>query len=198
MNASFKKRLIAYIIDFVFVMAILMIISYFIPQGNIQELNENINDLTEQVLNNEISFKTYFEEYSIYLSEIDKNNLIFNISNFICIFVYYIIVPLIWKGKTFGKSIMKLQIVPKNGKKLNIFHLIARNIIDMALLYLLVTLFLVEIINSSYYLYLLIILGIIQFILVIISVFMILYRHDRQGLQDILSNSNVITKEVKE
>jgi hypothetical protein len=27
---------------------------------------------------------------------------------------------------------------------------------------------------------------------------MILYRHDKQGLQDILSRSNVVLKEVKE
>jgi uncharacterized RDD family membrane protein YckC len=199
MNASFKRRLLSYIIDFVFVSSILMIVTYFIPKGeNVSILNDDINSLTEQALNNDIGLREYLKNYSYYLSEVDKSNLIYNVSNFICIFIYYIFVPLIWKGRTLGKYITKLKIVSKNDKNLNIFQLLARNIIDMGLLYLLSTIFIVQIINSYYYVYLLIIFGIIQFLLVIISIFMILYRHDKQGLQDILSRSNVVLKEVKE
>ena len=40
-----------------------------------------------------------------------------------------------------------------------------------------------------------VILGFIQFLLVIISAFMVLYRHDQRGLQDILTNTKI--EEVK-
>ena len=195
MNASFSRRLTAYIIDFIFITAILMIVTSFIPKSeNVEQLNTKINELTEQNLNQDISFNDYLNQYGNYLSEIDKDELFYNISNFICVFIYFIIVPLIFKGRTLGKYIMKIKIQAKNGK-LNIFNLILRNIIDMGLLYLLVTIFLVQLMPSNYYLYLLLILGFIQIILVIISCFMILYRHDKQGLQDIISLSNVITNE---
>lgn len=198
MNASVSKRVIAYIIDFIFIMAILMMVSYFIPKNsNLDSLNNNINDLTEKVLNKDISFKKYTEEYSFYLSSIDKGNVLYNTVSIIITILYYVIIPVIF-NTTLGKYIMKLEIRHKDGKKLNILNTFIRSIIDVGLLYSLVTVFLVQIVNSETYLFILIIFGIIQFILVIISLFMILYRRDKRGLQDILSKSNVVLKEVEE
>ena len=48
---------------------------------------------------------------------------------------------------------------------------------------------------KNVYFYVMIILGFIQFTLVIISAFMVLYRHDRKGLQDLFSKSSI--EEVK-
>jgi uncharacterized RDD family membrane protein YckC len=197
MNASLSKRLIAYIIDFIFILSILMIVAYFIPKNSNEFLNNDINNLTEQVLNNEITFKTYAKEYAIYLSYIDSENVIYNIIGAIIMIIYYVIIPLIFKT-TLGKYIMKLEIKHKDNKKLNILNTLIRSIIDVGLLYSLITIFLVQMVDSKTYLIILIICGIIQFILVITSLFMILYRHDKQGLQDILSRSNVVLKEVKE
>lgn len=198
MNANFSKRLIAYIIDFIFISAILMIIAYFIPKNqNVAFLNSDINDLTEQALNNEITFESYFNEYSRYISSIDEANVLYNVISLIIIIIYYVIIPLIFKT-TIGKYIMKLEIKEKDGKKLNIYNTIVRSIIDVGIIYSLITIFLVEIVNPKIYLFSLIILGFIQFILVIISIFMILYRHDKRGLQDILSKSNIVFRGEKE
>lgn len=198
MNASASRRVIAYIIDFIFIMAILMILSYFIPKNNnLDSLNNDINNLTEEVLDGDINFKEYTKKYSIYLASIDKENIIYNTISTVITIVYYVIIPLIF-NTTLGKYIMKLEIKNKRGKKLNIFNTFVRSIINVGLLYSLVTVFLVQIVSSEVYLFTLIIFGIIQIILVILSLFMILYRHDKCGLQDILSNSNVVLKEVKE
>lgn len=198
MNANFSKRLIAYIIDFIFISAILMIIAYFIPKNqNVAFLNSDINDLTEQALNNEITFESYFNEYSRYISSIDEANVLYNVISLIIIIIYYVIIPLIFKT-TIGKYIMKLEIKEKDGKKLNIYNTFVRSIIDVGIIYSLITMFLVEIVNPKIYLFSLIILGFIQFILVIISIFMILYRHDKRGLQDILSKSNIVFRGEKE
>ena len=72
-----------------------------------------------------------------------------------------------------------------------------RSIIDIGLLYSLITVFLVQIVDYKTYFFTLVIFGIIQFLLVIISIFMILYRRDKRGLQDIFSRSNVVLNEVK-
>lgn len=197
MNASFTKRLISYIIDFIFISAILMIVTYFIPKNtNVKVLNNDINELTEQVLNNEITLESYINEYADYLSNIERENVIYNLASFIIIFIYYVIVPIIFKT-TLGKYIMHLSIKHKNNNKLNILNTMIRSSIDVGLLYLLVAVFLVQVIDSKTYLLALIILGIIQIILVIISIIMILYRSDKRGLQDILSRSNVVLKEVR-
>lgn len=198
MNANAPKRIIAYIIDFIFISAILMIVTYFIPKNsNVEFLNNDINNLTEQVLNSEITFEAYAREYSIYLSSIDKENVIYNVISVVIMMIYYVIVPVIFKA-TLGKYIMKLEIKNKDGKKLNLFNTFTRSIVTEGMLYSLITIFLVQIVSSKTYLLNLIILGFTQFILVIISLFMILYRHDKRGLHDILSRSIVVDKEVKE
>lgn len=198
MSASASKRIIAYIIDFIFVSAILMIVSYFIPKNsNVEFLNNDMNNLTEQVLNSEITFEAYAREYSLYLSSVDKENVIYNVTSVVVMLIYYVIVPVIFKA-TLGKYIMKLEIKHKDGKKLNLYNTFVRSCITEGMLYSLITIFLVQIVSSETYLINLIILGFIEFILVITSLFMILYKRDKRGLHDILSRSIVVDKEVKE
>ena len=94
--------------------------------------------------------------------------------------------------------IMKIKLEHKDEKKVGILNTFIRSIIDIGLLYSLITVFLVQIVNPKTYLIILIIFGIIQFLLVIISAFMVLYRSDKRSLSDILSKTNVVLKEVKE
>lgn len=197
-NATFTKRVIAYIIDFIFIAAILMILSYFIPRStNFDFLNSDMNTLTEQAMNNEITFEAYLREYSNYLSEVDKENVLYNSISFIILVIYYVIIP-IFTGCTLGKYIMKLKIKQKDNKKLSILNTFIRSIIDIGLVISLITVFLVQIVSAKTYFMVLIILFFIQIILVIISGFMILYRKDKRSLSDILSETNIVTREVKE
>ena len=79
--------------------------------------------------------------------------------------------------------------------------LLYRNVIIHGLAYLLGALAFLYILPSYAYFFLVLILGILQLGVVITSVFMVLYRHDNQALQDVLSKTNVVdvTKiEVKE
>lgn len=198
MSANAPKRIIAYIIDFIFITAILMVVSYFIPKNsNVEFLNNDMNNLTEQVLNNEITFESYAREYSLYLSSVDSENVIYNVTSVVIMLVYYVIVPVITKA-TLGKYIMKLEIKHKDSKKLNLYNTFVRSCITEGMLYSLITIFLVQIVSSETYLINLLILGFIEFILVITSLFMILYKRDKRGLHDILSKSIVVDKEVKE
>lgn len=196
MNAKFSRRLIAYLIDFAFIAAILMILANFIPKSaDFDFLNQDMNALTEQAMNNEITFESYLREYTNYLREIDKVNVLYNSISLIIIIIYYSIIP-IFTSCTLGKYIMKLRIERKDKKKLNFYNLILRSIIDQGLLLSLITIIMAQLVSNKTYLITIFILGIIQILLVIISGFMILYRRDARGLQDIISNSKIVKKEV--
>lgn len=196
MNAKFSRRLIAYLIDFAFIAAILMILANFIPKSaDFDFLNQDMNALTEQAMNNEITFESYLREYTNYLREIDKVNVLYNSISLIIIIIYYSIIP-IFTSCTLGKYIMKLKIERKDKKKLNFYNLILRSIIDQGLLLSLITIIMAQLVSNKTYLITIFILGIIQILLVIISGFMILYRRDARGLQDIISNSKIVKKEV--
>lgn len=196
-NASFTRRLIAYIIDFIFISAILMILAYFMPKSaNFNFLTQDMNELTEQAMNREITFEAYSREFAKNLIELDKVSVVYNALSFIILVIYYVVIPIFTK-RTLGKQIMRIKIEHVKGKKLNILNTFTRSIIDIGLLYSLITVYLVQIVDYKTYFFTLIIFGIIQFLLVIISIFMILYRRDKRGLQDILSRSNVVLNEVR-
>ena len=111
MKAKFSKRLSAYIIDLMFLGSILMIIYYFIPESNKSlELSHQLNNLSESVLEQEISLNNYLGKYADIIYNLDKERLIYNVINLILIFVYFVIVPLITKGITLGKYIMGIKI----------------------------------------------------------------------------------------
>ena len=198
MNAKFSKRLIAFIIDLIFISAVLMILQYFLPKGHDYDfLNKDMNELTELALKGDITFNGYMREYANYMSELDKGNVVYNATSFVFLVVYFVVIPIFTKC-TFGKYIMKIKIKHKDDKEIGIMNTFIRSIIDVGLLYSLLTVFLVQIVNPRTYLIILIIFGIIQFLLVIISAFMVLYRSDKRSLSDILSKTNVVLKEVKE
>lgn len=196
-NAAFTRRLVAYMIDFIFISAILMILAYFMPRSaNFHFLTQDMNELTEQAMNNEITFEAYSKQFAENLIEIDRASVVYNALSFIILVIYYVIIPVFTK-RTLGKRIMKIKIEHSKGKKLTILNTFTRSIIDIGLLYSLITVYLVQMVDYKTYFFTLIIFGIIQFLLVIISIFMILYRRDKRGLQDILSRSNVVLNEVK-
>lgn len=200
MKAKFSTRLSAYIIDLIFLGSILMIIYYFIPESNkTLELNYQLNNLNESVINQEISFNNYLGKYADIIYNLDKERLIYNVINLILIFVYFVIVPLITKGITLGKYIMGIKIKPKK-EKLTLTALFIRNLIVNGLGYILLSIILLFIFPSNLYFIIISILGIIQFSLVITSCFMIIYRKDLRSLEDIFSQTNVVSikEKVKE
>ena len=197
MNASLTKRIIAYCIDIIIVVIIIMAIGNFIkiPEQTLK-LQSTLNKLNDAVLSDEITFKDYMDGYTNIIYNVDKEKIAFSILNFIVIFLYFVIVPLITKGKTCGKYLMKIKVKNKNKDKINFLGLLIRNFIINGLGYLLIQMILVNVVKPGNYFYILTILAIIQILLVIISVFMVKYRKDKRGLHDIISGTVVINKEV--
>lgn len=195
MNASFKKRLVAYIIDFLFVMSILMIVyNLFLKNDVVKGYELKLNLLSESYMKKEITFSKYTELYSEYIYKIDYNSIIKNILNIVLIFIYYIVFPFIFNGQTFGKKIMKIKIVDRKKEgKVSFVSLIIRSLIINALLVTLISIILVLLLKYNFYFIASSIFVILQLLLVIISACMLLYRKDKLSLEDILSNSKVVS-----
>lgn len=188
------RRLAAFMLDILIVSLFLMIVYYFVPAKDTTEISQNITKLTEQVLNSEIGHLDFLNGFSENIYLLDYSRVIFTAFNTLVLMLYFIIVPIITKGYTLGLYISGVKI---NGK-LNMKNLLLRNVIATGLLYLLASIILVYTTKDTLYFVLLSIFGIIQFVLVIISAFMIIYRKDHRGLQDMISNTKItLTKEVK-
>ena len=196
MKASFKQRAGAYLIDLMVLIGIFSLIYFFVPENKENTLLEQeLNTLNESFIKEEVVLKEYFQEYSNIIYNLDKNNMINSIINIIVLVIYFIAVPFITNGKTLGKYILGIKITSKNKESLTISGLIIRNLVFNGLIYLIGSLILLLITSGTTYFILLIILGIIQIILSLISIFMVIYRKDFRGLHDILSNTVVLRGE---
>lgn len=195
MKSNTFRRFSAYLIDLMIIGLIFIIIYYFLPQNSeIQNLNHNLAFQNEQLLNHTIRYSEYFHSFSKITYQLDQMNILYSGLNILLISFYFIIIPLLNKGRTLGLYIVGLQI-KSNKKSLNVFQLFIRNFVSNGLLYLMLSFLFVHFIKNETYFIAITILGIIQILLVIISIFMIIYRKDKRGLQDILSQTK-ITKEV--
>ncbi|MDD3453790.1 MAG: RDD family protein [Bacilli bacterium] len=198
MKVKFSKRLAAYIIDMIFIIAVIMLINYvFKYNENIFEAHKNINQINEQILRSEITFDDYFVSYSKLNYQIDSSNLIITIISLLIMIFYFVFIPFFTNGVTFGKYILKIKINEKNKEQISIKALIIRSFIINGILYYLLSIIAVILFKNTTYFIILSILGFFQLLLVISSGFMVIYRHDLRGLQDIFSKSNIIYRGEK-
>lgn len=196
MKASFRQRMGAYLIDLMVLIGVFCLIYFLLPTNNENIiLGQKLNLLNENFIKEEIELNSYFNSYSNIMYNLDKNNIINSIINIIILTIYFIVIPFITNGKTLGKYILGIRVKSKNKEKISILGLIIRNLIFNGFIYLLGSIILLFITSGTTYFVLIIILGIIQIILSLSSVFMVIYRKDFRGLHDILSNTKVLRGE---
>ena len=186
------KRGISYLIDITIVFLIIILLNAVIPKTeeyfNIQS---QINSINEDMMKENINFSTYFNEYSHLIYELDKNSILEHMVILIVIHIYFIFIPYLTGGKTLGMYFFHLKVVEKSTDKISLMGLWIRNFIWNGIFYYLLLLICLILLKDKIYFISTIILGIIQILLVIISIFMIIYRKDCRGLHDIFSNTKI-------
>lgn len=186
------KRGISYLIDITIVFLIIILLNAVIPKTeeyfNIQS---QINSINEDMMKENINFSTYFNEYSHLIYKLDKNSILEYIVILIVIHIYFIFIPYLTGGKTLGMYFFHLKVVEKSADKISLMALWIRNFIWNGIFYYLLLFICLILLKDKIYFISTIILGIIQILLVIISIFMIIYRKDCRGLHDIFSNTKI-------
>lgn len=194
-SVGMKRRLVAYLFDMMVLMGILMLIYYFLPEiHNITVLNQEFDHVNDLLFSNNISFGSYLTRVASIMQELDKERILYSLINAVYIIVYFVIIPFKTK-KTFGMYLMGLKYESKD-QSYSVDDLLVRSMITCGLLYLLASLVLIYVLPSIAYFLTNIIFAIIQISLVVISFFMVLYRKDHRGLQDLWSRT-VITRDKK-
>lgn len=194
-SVGMKRRLVAYLFDMMVLMGLLMLIYYFLPEShNITVLNQEFDHVNDLLFSNNISFGSYLTRVASIMQELDKERILYSLINAVYIIVYFVIIPFKTK-KTFGMYLMRLKYESKD-QSYSVDDLLVRSMITCGLLYLLASLVLIYVLPSIAYFLTNIIFAIIQISLVVISFFMVLYRKDHRGLQDLWSRT-VITRDKK-
>ena len=196
MNVNFLKRFLAYLIDIILVGTIMGIISAIFTTKNATVLSNQFLELNEQVINTKLDFGIYYSRVADITLSLDRENFMINIINCVIIILYFVVLPLYTNGQTLGKKIFKIKIVREDKEDLTANELIIRNIVVNGLLNTFLAFCLVFLLSGFEYFTITSILGFIQFVLVVVSACMIIFRKDKKGLHDIITKTKVVYEEV--
>lgn len=192
----FKKRLFSYIIDIFILSLVLGVIGMFIPSGsNIESLNNELMNINNNFVNGELGIRTFINQYAGIFYNIDKEMFYSSLISVIVSILYFVVYPLYNNGQSFGKNMNNIKIVSNDDSDVSANSLIFRYLLMDGIGVSIISMCSLFIFKDFNYLIITSILGFLQFLVVIISVFMVLYRHDFRSLPDLIAGTKVI--EVK-
>lgn len=191
----FKKRFFSYIIDIFILSFILVVIGSFIPVSDrVNNLSSELLSLSESFIKSEIGGRAYLSQYASIFYNIDKEMFLTSLIDVAVSILYFVVYPLYNGGQSIGKKLNGIKIVSNDDNDVDANALIFRYLLMDSIGVSILSMCSLFIFKDMNYLIITLILGFLQFLVVIISVFMVLYRN--KSLPDLVAGTKVI--EVKE
>lgn len=198
-KALFIQRVFAFLIDIILVTFVSSFVIFpFVDNEALEKLTNQNTKVANQYLQQEIDMETYMNQSMDLSYQIAKQNGIGTILTIVLYLLYYVIFQFYNKGKTFGKQLMKIQIISKENDELTMNQLLFRAFIINSILVNIITLLLTifssrEVYTGGVYVFMA-----IQYLFVIASAIMIMYRKDGCGIHDLVAHTEVIKSQVIE
>ncbi|MGM9875812.1 MAG: RDD family protein [Bacilli bacterium] len=196
MKASFFKRMGAFVIDYFIVLVIASLITMGFNTNKNNDLNSQMNQLISDYQNEKITIDEYKDETYKLNYELQKENMTVNIVTITLYIGYFVVFATLNKGQTLGKKLLKIRVVNKNNDKPSIWNMLVRSLFIYNIISILFSTVAVNFLNINTFTYIYTTLGYIEYFVIIISFFMVIYKKDGRGLHDMMAGTNVI-EEVK-
>ena len=199
-KAMFSQRVLAFLIDLVLLSMITSLITMFIPMNDTAtKLYEEQNRVLEDYVAGNVPMEEYVNQLIDLGYDISKQTVIISIVGVVISLLYYVVYPCYNNGQTFGKKLMKIRIKKTNDKELSMNDLLIRSMINNSILVNIVTIALVLFLSKDLYLSTSSLLSSIQYLVLIISLIMIAFTKNAQGLHDKVAKTEVVQADtVKE
>ena len=192
MKATFFERLGAYVIDAFIVSIIFSLICMGVDTKE-TKTEKLMSELDTQLMEKTITTEEYIKEYKILLYDYQKESILTTSISLALTIAYYIVFQYLNKGMTLGKKLLNLKIVDKNTEKeISISRYILRSLLIYNLLSGIICIPLLYILNQTTFFIIYFILLTIEMLFILLSTIFVLYRKDKRGLHDILTNTMVI------
>ena len=196
-KALFVQRFLAFLLDIVLVSFVASFISYpFLDMDSIQKLNESSVEVMENYTDGKIDEKEYFNESSTISYELARKQ---GVNTLVIIFLnilYFVVYQIKNNGQTLGKQILKIRVVDSSNRDLSMNQMIFRALIINSILLDMISFGVLIFANQSSYFYGVSFLAFIQFCILSVSTFMIMFGKDRRGLHDLVAHTDVVRCDV--
>lgn len=192
MKATFFERLVSYILDYI----IVGIIFLFIFTG-VEEVpsptKKLMAELDTKLMENSITMEEYANEYPKLLYDYQKETILTTGISIALTIAYYAVFQYMNNGQTIGKRILRIRVVDKNTQqpvsilkgsiRTILIYNIFSGVVGIPLLYML---------KPHAYFLVYFFLAAIELTLILISAMFVLYRQDKRGIHDILTDTIVV------
>ena len=196
MPAQFNKRFFAYIIDIFIVLVIANLITMFIPiSEKTQDYYKELQTTQKKMYDKEIDVKEYTDIVLEDNYNISKGTVLISLTSIIIYILYFVVYQVYNNGQTVGKKLMKIKVKSITDESLSINTMLFRALIIYGIAANIINLILILLLKKELYLSISNTISIIQSLIVIISVFMILFSKQKRGFHDIITKTEVVNKE---
>ena len=196
MPAQFNKRFFAYIIDILIVLVIANLITMFIPiSEKTQDYYKELQTTQKKMYDKEIDVKEYTDIVLEDNYNISKGTVLISLTSIIIYILYFVVYQVYNNGQTVGKKLMKIKVKSITDESLSINTMLFRALIIYGIATNIINLILILLLKKELYLSISNTISIIQSLIVIISVFMILFSKQKRGIHDIITKTEVVNKE---
>ena len=191
-KAFFVQRLVAFIIDILLVSSVVSLITIpFVNEKDTKKYTKSATELVEKFSNNEISNEEFIEENKELSYNMARSTGIVSLVTIIMNILYFVVYQLYNKGQTVGKRLMRIRIKSDDGE-LFMNQMIFRAFIANFILVDLISFIFMVFASKDIYFYITGIFQGIQYLVVIISIFMVLTRKDGCSIHDKLMHTKVV------
>lgn len=191
-KALFIQRVAAYLIDMIIIMMVASLVaSPFIDSKSVTKLNESSAEIIDKYMKEEISEKTYFSEAMSISYQMAKQNGIYSLITIFLNILYFVVYQFYNNGQTIGKKLLKIKVVAEDGE-LSMNQMIFRSLIINSILVQMILMGFVIFASQRVYLSTTLILELLQYTIILVSGFMIMFNKSGKGLHDMIVHSRVI------
>ena len=199
-KAMFSQRVLAFLIDLVLLSMICSLITMFVPVNDTAtKLYEEQNRVLEGYVDGSVSMEEYVNQMVDLGYDISRQTVIVSIVTIVISLLYYVVYPCYNNGQTLGKKLMKIKIKKTNDTELSMNDLLIRSMINNSILVNIINVILVLFLSKNLYLSTSSLVSFIQYLVLIISLIMIAFTNNAQGLHDKVCKTEVVVADtVKE
>ncbi len=191
-SATFLQRFVAFIVD-VFLVSIIssVLVFPFLDNDKAEKLSDESLEVIEKYSKAEISIETYATEMASLTYQSAKSNGVVTLVTLVCEILYFVVFQLYNNGQTLGKKLLKIKIV-SDKESLTMNQMIFRSLIVNSILLEIISFCFMLFASKTVYFYGVATFEMLQYAILLISAFMIMWGKKGKGIHDVVAHTSVI------